>query len=152
LTIKEDWMIKDQPKLLVLVFLAGLLAGIAVVIYFPSKSEQPPDTSRLRNLLQNTAQTNMGVPPLTDVGLELSIERDKLDKEIQRIKSLAARFGGTAVAGPGDEKGAEVVAQISPGYANQFVEAIKHPEKELPSETRPDGQASALLVQIKLTF
>jgi len=147
-------MVKDQRKFLVLlvVFFAGLLAGIGLIIFFPSKSEPPPDTSKLRDLLLNTAQKNMGVPPLTDVGLELSIERDKLDKEVERIKSLATKFGGTAVVGAGDENSMKVLAQISPRWANEFVEAVKHPEKEPASEMKEEGKASALLVEIRLTI
>jgi hypothetical protein len=152
--IKEPWMVKDQQKFLVLlvVFFAGVLAGIGLIIFFPSKSELPPDTSKLRDLLLNTAQKNMGVPPLTDVALELSIERDKLDKEVERIKSLATKYGGTAIVGTEDEKGMKVLAQISPRWANEFVDAVKHPEKEPAFGTKAEGEASALLVEIRLTI
>lgn len=147
-------MVKDQRKFLVLlvVFFAGLLAGIGLIIFFPSKSEPPPDTSKLRDLLLNTAQKNMGVPPLTDVGLELSIERDKLDKEVERIKSLATKFGGTAIVGAGDENSMKVLAQISPRWANEFVEAVKHPEKEPAFEMKEEGKPIGLLVEIRLTI
>ena len=152
--IKEPRMVKDQRKFLGLLaaFFAGLLAGIGLIIIHPSKSEPPPDTSKLRDLLLNTAQKNMGVPPLTDVGLELSIERDKLDKEVERIKSLATKFGGTAIVGAGDENSMKVLAQISPRWANEFVEAVKHPEKEPAFEMKEEGKASALLVEIRLTI
>jgi hypothetical protein len=133
------------------VFLAGLLAGSALVHFFPSKREQPPDTSRLKELLQNTANKNMGFPPLTEAGLELSIERDKLDREVERIKGLAEKFGGTAIVAPGDDKGTEVLAQISSCCANQFVEAVKHPEKEPVVGPIPQASASAF-VEIWLTF
>jgi hypothetical protein len=152
-------MIKDQRYFFVLaaVFLSGLLAGGALVLFFssvlffPSKSEPPPDTSNLQELLQNTANKNIGVPPLTDAGLELSIERDKLDREVERIKSLAAKFGGTAIVASGDDKGTEVLAQISSCCANQFVEAVKHPEQEPVVEPKFDGKTSAF-VEIRLTF
>jgi hypothetical protein len=146
-------MVKGQRKFFVLaaVFFAGLLAGSALILFFPSKSEPPPDTSKLQELLQKTANKNMGLPPLTDAGLELSIERDKLDKEVERIKSLAAKFGGTAIVGTGDEKGTEVLAEISSRCADQFVEAVKHPEKEPVVVPATQGEASAL-VEIWLTF
>jgi len=151
--IKESSIIKGQLKFFVLaaVFLAGLLAGSALVLLFPSKSGPPSDTSKLRELLQNTAKKNMGVAPLTDAGLELSIERNKLDREVERIKRLAAKFGGAAVVAMGDQKGTEVLAQISSCCADQFVEAIKHPEKEPVVGPRPQGSASAF-VEIWLTF
>jgi hypothetical protein len=147
-------MLKDQRNFFVLaaVFLAGLLAGSGLIIFAPSKSEPPPDTSKLQDLLRNTAQRNMGVPPLTDVEVELSIERDKLDKEVERIKDLAAKFGGTVIVATEDEKGTEVLAQISSRLANQFVEAVKHPEKEAAGGTESDGEGRASLVEIRLTF
>jgi hypothetical protein len=147
-------MLKDQRNFLVLVavFFAGLLAGSGLIIFAPSKSEPPPDTSRLQDLLRNTAQRNIGVPPLTDVEVELSIERDKLDKEVERIKDLASKFGGTAIVDIEDEKGAELLAQISSRLANQFVEAVKHPEKEPASGPRIEDEANALLVEIRLTY
>jgi hypothetical protein len=111
----------------------------------------PPDTSRLQELLLNTANKNMGVPPLTDAGLELSIERDKLDREVERIKSLAEKFGGTAIVAPGDEKGTEVLAQISSCCANQFVDAVQHPEKAPVVGPIPQASASAF-VEIWLAF
>jgi len=147
-------MLKDQRNFVVLavVFLAGLLAGSALIIFAPSKSEPAPDTSKLQDLLRNTAQKNIGVPPLTDAEVELSIERDKLDKEVERIKDLAAKFGGTAIVGTEDEKGTEVLAQISSRLADQFVEAVKHPEKKTVAETKSDGETRATLVEIRLTF
>jgi hypothetical protein len=128
-----------------------VLVGSALILFFPSKSEPPPDTSKLQELLQNTANKNMGVPPLTDAGLELSIERDKLDREVERIKNLAAKFGGAAIIGTGDEKGTEVLAQISSCCASQFVEAVKHPEKEPVVGPASQSEASAF-VRIRLTF
>jgi hypothetical protein len=122
-----------------------------LVHFFPSKTVPPPDTSRLQELLLNTANKKMGVPPLTDAGLELSIERDKLDREVERIKSLAAKFGGTAIVAPGDDKGTEVLAQISSCCANQFVEAVQHPEKAPVVGPIPQASASAF-VEIWLAF
>jgi hypothetical protein len=153
-------MLKDQRKILVLaaVFLAGLLAGSGLFFFAssqsqpPSKSEPSPDTSKLQDLLRNTAQRNMGVPPLSDVEVELSIERDKLDREVERIKALAAKFGGSAIVGTEDENGTELLAQISSRLANQFIEAVKHPEKEAVAGTKADGEAKASLVEIRLTF
>jgi hypothetical protein len=147
-------MLKGQRNFLVLaaVFLAGLLAGSGLIIFAPSRSEPPPDTSKLQDLLRNTAQRNMGVPPLTDVEVELSIERDKLDKEVERIKDLAAKFGGAAIVATEDERGTELLAQISSRLANQFVEAVKHPEKEAAAGTKSDGEARDSLVEIRLTF
>src|ERR1700730_10147182 len=114
-------MVKVQRKILALgaVFLGGLVAGVALVIFLQGKPEPAPDTSRLKELLHSTAQQQIGLPPLADVEVELTIERGKLDQEIERIKTLAARFGGTAIQGTGDNTGTDVLAEISPELTDQ---------------------------------
>jgi hypothetical protein len=144
---------EDQRKILVLaaVFLGGLIAGIAVVIILQVKPEPAPDTSRLKELLHSTAQQAIGLPPLADVEVELTIERGKLDQEIERIKALAARFGGTAIQGAGDSTGTDILAEISPKLTDQFLEALKHPEKA-PVVDLPTGGNENALVQVRLNF
>jgi hypothetical protein len=146
-------MSEGQRKIAVLaaVFLGGLIAGIAVVIFLQVKPEPAPDTSRLKELLHSTAQQAIGLPPLADVEVELTIERGKLDQEIERIKTLAARFGGTAIQGTGDSTGTDILAQISPKLTDQFLEALKHPEKE-PVIALPAGGNENALVQVRLNF
>src|SRR6202051_5210300 len=124
-------MLEGQRKILVVaaVFCAGLLAGIALLTFLQGKSEPAPDTSRLKNLLHSTAQKEIGLPPLADVEVELTIERGKVDEEIERIKTLAARFGGTAIQGAEDTTGTDVLAEISPKLTDQFLEALKHPDR-----------------------
>jgi hypothetical protein len=133
------------------VFLGGLVAGIAVVFFLQVKPQPVPDTSRLKELLHSTAQQAIGLPPLADVEVELTIERGKLDQEIERIKTLAARFGGTAIQGTGDNAGTDILAEISPELTDQFLEALKHPEKE-PVITLPAGGTENALVQVRLNF
>src|SRR5580692_7478174 len=144
---------EGQRKILVLaaVFLGGLIAGVAVVIFLQVKPEPVPDTSRLKELLHSTAQQAIGLPPLADVEVELTIERGKLDEEIARIKALAARFGGTAIQGIGDDSETDVLAQISPKLTDRFLEALKHPEEPQAVEPASGDQQNAL-VQVRLKF
>jgi hypothetical protein len=135
---------------LLAVFAAGLLAGILLTHFSPSKPEPPPDSSRLKDLLLNTAQRSMGVPPLSDIELDLSVERGKLDKEVERIRSLAAKFGGTAIVGSVGEKGKDVLAQISRDSALEFVDAVRHPEKEPVIPATTGSEAGAFFVEIHL--
>jgi hypothetical protein len=125
---------EGQRKILVLaaVFLGGLIAGVAVVIFLQVKQA-------------------IGLPPLADVEVELTIERGKLDGEIERIKTLAAKFGGTAIQGAGDDTGTDILAEISPKLKDQFLEALKHPEKE-PVVALPEGGNENALVQVRLNF
>jgi hypothetical protein len=146
-------MVEGQRKIVVLaaVFVAGLLAGIALLIFLQAKPEPAPDTSRLKDLLHSTAQQEIGLPPLADVEVELTIERGKLDEEIERIKALAARFGGTAIQGTGDNTGTDILAEISPKLTDQFLEALKHPEKQ-PVVDLPAGDNKNALVEVRLNF
>jgi hypothetical protein len=133
------------------IFFFGLFAGIALVFFLQAKPQPEPDTSKLKELLHNTAQKEIGLPPLADAELELTIERGKLDQEIERIKVLAAKFGGTAVQGASDATGTEVLAEISPQFTNQFLEALKHPEKQPATEVRAESGQTAL-VHVRLNF
>jgi hypothetical protein len=146
-------MIESQRKILVLVavFLGGLLAGVGVIIFLQAKPSPAPDTSGLKDLLHNTAQQQISLPPLADIEVELTIDRGKLDEEIERIKTLAARFGGTAVQGTRDETGTDVMAEISPKFTDQFLEALKHPEKQ-PVRNLAAGNDQNSLVQVRLKF
>src|SRR5580704_12060226 len=146
-------MVHPRQKIVVLaaVFLVGLLAGIVLVVSLQRKPEPAPDTSRLQDLLHSTAQKEIGLPPLADVEVELTIDRAKLDEEIERIKTLAAKFGGTAIQGAGDDAGADIIAEISPKFTDQFLEALKHPEKQ-PVADFPAGDNQNALVQVRLKF
>src|ERR1700732_1195819 len=146
-------MVERQRKILVLVavFSGGLLAGVALVIFLEAKPEPAPDTSKLKDLLHSTAQQAIGLPPLADIEVELTIDRGKLDEEIERIKTLAAKFGGTAIQGAGDNTGTDVLAEISPKLKDQFLEALKHPEKQ-PVADFPAGDNQNALVQVRLKF
>jgi hypothetical protein len=146
-------MLEGQRKILILaaVFFGGLLAGIGLVIFLQTRPEPVPDTSNLKDLLHRAAQKEIGLPPLADVEVELTIERGKVDEEIERIKMLAARFGGTAVRGAGDDTGMDVLAEISPKFTDQFLEALKHPEKQPAADFQARDSDNAL-VQVRLKF
>jgi hypothetical protein len=146
-------MLEGQRKILgfLVVFLGGLLAGSALIIFFQAKPQPEPDTSRLQDLLHSAAQKAIELPSLADAEVELTIERAKLDEEIERIKTLAAKFGGTAVQGVRDEAGTDVLAEISPKFTDQFLEALRHPEKQPVADLRP-GDNQTGFVQVRLKF
>ena len=133
------------------IFLAGLIAGILLRIVLQTKPQPAQDTSRLKELLHITAQKTIGLPPIADAEVELTIERGKLDEEIARIKTLAEKFGGTAVQGGADDAGTDVLAEISPQFTAEFLEALRHPEKQPASELKPDNDQTAL-VRVLLKF
>ena len=146
-------MREGHRKILVLaaVFSGGLFVGVAVVFFLQARPERAPDTTKLKDLLHNTAQHEIGLPPLADVEVELTIERANLEQEIERIKALAAKFGGAAIQGIGDDTGTDVMAEISPRFTDQFLEALKHPEKQPVADLRA-GDSQNALVQVRLRF
>ncbi|MBV9107629.1 MAG: hypothetical protein JO313_16565 [Verrucomicrobia bacterium] len=146
-------MREGHRKILVLaaVFSGGLFVGVAVVVFLQARPEPAPDTTKLKDLLHNTAQQEIGLPPLADVEVELTIERGNLEQEIERIKALAAKFGGAAIQGIGDDTGTDVMAEISPRFTDQFLEALKHPEKQPVADLRA-GDSQNALVQVRLRF
>jgi hypothetical protein len=146
-------MLEIQRKILVLaaVFFGGLFGGIALVIFLLAKPQPAPDTSGLEDLLHSTAQKTIGLPPLADAEVELTIDRGKLNEEIERIKALAAKFGGTAIQGKGDDTGTEVLAEISPKFTDQFLDALRHPEKQPVADLQAKDDQTRL-VQVRLKF
>lgn len=133
------------------VFFAGLIVGILLGIVLQTKPQPAPDTSRLKELLHITAQKTIDLPPIADAEVELTIERGKLDEEIARIKTLAEKFGGTAVQGGAEDTGTDVLAEISPQFTAEFLEALRHPEKQPASELKPDNNQTGL-VKVRLKF
>jgi hypothetical protein len=142
---------RRKIPLIAAVFIGGLLAGVALVIFLQARPQAAPDTSRLKDLLHSTAQKVIELPPMADVEVELTIDRGKLVEEIERIKMLVGRFGGTAVQGAGDDTGTDVLAEISPKFTGQFLEALKHPEKQ-PVAALQSGDNETTLVQVRLKF
>ena len=67
------------------------------------------------------------------------------------VDLTAARFGGTAVQGIRDETGTDMVAEISPKFTDQFLEALRHPEKQ-PVRNLAAGDDQNSLVQVRLKF
>jgi hypothetical protein len=64
---------------------------------------------------------------------------------------LATKFGGAAIQVSADDTGTDVLAQISPKYTGQFLDALKHPEKQPAADLRSEDSESAL-VQVRLKF
>jgi hypothetical protein len=145
---------KGQQKTLLIaaIFFGGMIAGVVIVLLLQNRPQPAPDTLTLRNALQTTAQNSMEVPSLSDANLQLVIDKSKLNQEIDRIKQLAEKFGGTAIQGILEIDGAELLAQIPPRFRNQFVEAAQDPLKEEPAGDQAPEATGAILIGIRLKF
>jgi hypothetical protein len=146
----------DRRKKLAIagIFLLGMICGVGVVclvLFFPGR-RPAPDTSRLTATFEGAAQRTLRIPEVTDTEVERVIDKPNLDSEVERIKRLALKLGGTAVQGVGDEAGVDVLAEIPPEMTHQFSDAVKDPAKEpvtLPQVPTEDAKA---FVAVKLKF
>lgn len=132
----------------------GMIFGVGVVclvLFFPTRRPSP-DTSKLTATFEGAAQRALRMPEVTDTEVERVIDKPSLDIEVERIKSLAVKLGGTAVEGVGDAAGVDLLAEIPPELAHQFSDAVRDPAKEpVTSPQIPKGDAKAF-VAVKLKF
>lgn len=132
-----------------LILFAGILAASLGAFWARPKTE--PDLSPLNQYLQGTAEKAIALSKVTDSTVELKISRSDLEAEVARIKDLAIKFGGGAVADLDTQNGADLLAEIPAQFADEFVEAVHVTSKEAPEKaTSPGGKMA--LVEIKLTL
>ncbi|MBV9392633.1 MAG: hypothetical protein JOY96_12160, partial [Verrucomicrobia bacterium] len=108
-----------------------------------------PDTSAIKNSLHSVADRAIQMPNLADANIELTIDQTDLTTQVNRIKRLAEKFGGTAVEGIEDKTGTEVLAQIPPQFSQGFLQAIKEPNME-PVQPQHSVNAGTAFVQVRL--
>lgn len=132
-----------------LILFAGVLAAALGAFWARPKTE--PDLSPLNHYLQGTAEKAIALSKLTDSIVEVKVSRSDLETEVARIKDLAIKFGGGAVADSDTQNGADLLAEIPVQLADEFVEAVRVTSKETPEKIpSPGGKMS--LVEIKLTL
>jgi hypothetical protein len=146
----------DRRKKLAIagIFLLGMIFGVGVVclvLFFPAR-RTAPDTSRLTATFEGAAQRALRIPEVTDTEVERVIDKPSLDMEVERIKRLAVKLGGTAVEGVGDEAGVDVLAEIPPELTHQFSDAVKDPAKEPATSPQVPKEDAKAFVAVKLKF
>jgi hypothetical protein len=146
----------DRRKKLAIagIFLLGMISGVGVVclvLFFPGR-RPAPDTSRLTATFEGAAQRALRMPEVTDTEVERVIDKPNLDTEVERIKRLAGKLGGTAVQGVGDDAGVDVLAEIPPELTHQFSDAVKDPAKEPVTSPQVPNEDAKAFVAVKLKF
>jgi hypothetical protein len=151
-----SWMRTARRKKLTIagIFLLGMICGVGVVclVLFFQARRPAPDTSRLTATFEGAAQRDLRVPEVTDTEVERVIDKPNVDGEVERIKRLAGKLGGTAVQGVGDEAGVDVLAEIPPELTHQFSDAVKDPAKEPMTPPLVPKEESKAFVAVKLKF
>jgi hypothetical protein len=135
--------------IVILVMFAGILAVALGALWPRPKTE--PDLSPLNHYLEGTAEKVIALSKLTDATVEVKVSPSELQAEIARIKDLATKCGGSAVADSDSQNGANLLAEIPAQLADRFVEAVRAKSRETPEKTpSPDGKMA--LVEVKLTL
>jgi hypothetical protein len=136
------------------IFLLGIIVGVGLVylILFLEEKKETPDTSKLSATFEGAAQQAIQMPTFADTEVERVIDKPNLDSEVERIKGLAGKLGGTAVEGVANEVGVDVLAKIPPELAQQFSDAVKDPSKEPAAPPQLPKDESKAFVAVKLKF
>jgi len=132
-----------------LILSAGILA-VALGGYW-SRPRNEPDLSSLNHYLEGTAQKVLSLSKVADATIEVKVSRAALQSEVDRIKDLATKFGGSAVADSTSQTGADLLAVIPERFGDQFTEAVRVTSKTAPEGT-PSPGAKTVLVEIKLVL
>ena len=93
----------------------------------------------------------LSLSKVADATVEVKVSRAALQSEVDRIKDLAAKFGGSAVADSNSQTGADLLAVIPEQFGDQFTEAVHAASKTSPEGT-PSPGTKTVLVEIKLVL
>ena len=84
--------------------------------------------------------------------VELSVMRSQLDSEVARVKYLAVRLGGSAVAKqPASGGTTDLIVEVPVENRKSFVDAVTDGFKDLPEPSPTDSPTMCIVtVQIKV--
>ena len=106
-----------------------LLSMAAGGIYLWLHRDQPapaPDLTLLNESLHRSMESELATPSLIMNLVELNVKPQDLDSEIERIKNLAAKLGGSATVNHLPAKlDRDLLVEIPQASARQFVEAVQ---------------------------
>jgi hypothetical protein len=142
-----------MPRIILSLIVLVLLSSAGVVIYLSLHRDRPievPDLTLLNESLHRTMESEIGIPPLTQNLVELTVKQQDLDSEIERIKNLAVKLGGNATinqhAGGPDQ---ELLAEIPSAIAQRFIKAVENPANVV-LEVSPNSGEKNQIIEVKL--
>jgi hypothetical protein len=141
--------------LVVAATLAVALCLVGGVLIFASRQEehsQKPNLEPLENSLKERMDDLLGGSSLPESTVELSVMRSQLDSEVARVKYLAVRLGGSAVAKqPAFGATTDLIVEIPVENRKSFVDAVTDGFKDLPEPSPTDSPTMCIVtVQIKV--
>jgi hypothetical protein len=141
------WLVVVAATLAVAVCLVG------GVWFFAARQEertQEPTLQPLANSLRERMGDLLGGSGLPESTVELSVIRSQLESEVARVKYLAARLGGSAVAKePSIEATTDLIAEIPVENRKSFIDAVTDGFKDLP-EVSPTVSSTMCVVMVQI--
>lgn len=112
--------------------------------------QQPQEFSALRGLAERAARQVLPEPGATQKKVELTVPKEKIESETSRVRVLATDFGGSAVASPLGNDGADLLVQLPVERTAAFLDAVTHPGKPrhpLPASSGTDRAFVEVILQ-----
>jgi len=141
------WLVVVAATLAVAVCLVG------GVWFFAARQEehtQEPTLQPLANSLRERMDDLLGGSNLPESTVELSVIKSQLESEVARVKYLAARLGGSAVAKePLTGATTDLIAEIPVENRKSFIDAVTDGFKDLP-EVSPTTSSTMCVVMVQI--
>lgn len=145
-----------MPKFIVLLG-GALLFVLAASLWFfvrhpPSSlpAGPPQEFSALRGLAERAAKQVLPEAGATQQKVELTVPKEKIESETSRVKMLASDFGGSAIASPLEDGGADLLVQLPVERSAAFLAAVTDPGKPrppMPASTSADKVFVEVILQ-----
>jgi hypothetical protein len=142
-----------MPRIILSCVALALLGTAGTAIYRWLHQDSPtaaPDMTLLNENLRRSMESELGGPLLTLNLIELTVSQQDLDSEIERLKNLASKLGGSGtVSNLSTEADRELFFEIPQVYARQFIEAAQDRTK-LVLEALPNSTNKRQVIEVKL--
>ena len=133
--------------------LAVAVCFVGGVLFFAARQEehtQEPNLQPLANSLRERMDGLLGGSNLPESTVELSVIRSQLESEVSRVKYLATRLGGSAVAKePLTGATTDLIAEIPVENRKSFIDAVTDGFKDLP-EVSPTVSSTMCVVMVQI--
>jgi hypothetical protein len=133
--------------------LAVAVCLVGGVWFFAARQEertQEPTLQPLANSLRERMDDLLGGSNLPESTVELSVIRSQLESEVARVKYLATRLGGSAVAKePLTGATTDLIAEIPVENRKSFIDAVTDGFKDLP-EVSPTASSTMCVVMVQI--
>jgi hypothetical protein len=135
----------------IIIAAAACLVGGILFFLFRQEHPQDPDLRTLAATLRERTDAVLNAPGLSESTIEISVVKSQLGAEIDRVKYLATKLGGTAVAkGPVRGPITELIAEIPEENQKRFMDAVQDGIKDVPDPGMlSSGKILVVTIQIR---